>query len=66
LGCAELAGARQKDREVNERTFHTWMNLARLQALSHGEASLTRERWAAMLEMEGRRRQRLQPAQPAA
>jgi hypothetical protein len=62
----ELAGARQKDREVNERTFHTWMNLARLQALSHGEASLTRERWAAMLEMEGRRRQRLQPAQPAA
>ena len=26
--CAELAGARQKDREVNERTFHTWMNVS--------------------------------------
>ena len=25
---AELAGARQKDREVNERTFHTWMNVS--------------------------------------
>ena len=27
--CAELAGARQKDPNVNERTFHTWMNVRR-------------------------------------
>lgn len=25
---AELAGARQRDREVNERTCHTWMNVS--------------------------------------
>jgi hypothetical protein len=105
LVLAELAGARQKDREVTEVTFHTWMNvsasqllphlhryspawhnvggmfsnakvaksdlccrspplqLARLMALSHGEAALTRERWAAMQALESRRQQRL--AKPA-
>ncbi|EFN53539.1 hypothetical protein CHLNCDRAFT_136659 [Chlorella variabilis] len=61
----ELAGARQKDRDVNERTFHAWMNLARLLALSHGEAALTRERWAAMQALEGRRLQRLKVSQEA-
>lgn len=61
----ELAGARQKDREVNERTFHAWMNLARLLAVSHGEATLTRERWAAMQALESRRQQRLHGGVPA-
>ncbi|KAL4424256.1 hypothetical protein ABPG75_001557 [Micractinium tetrahymenae] len=55
----ELAGARQKNRDINERTFHTWMNLARLLALSHGEAALTRERWQAMRAMEEARAARL-------
>lgn len=35
------------------------LQLARLLALSHGEAALTRERWAAMQALEGRRLQRL-------
>jgi len=33
---AELAGARQKDREVNERTFHTWMNVRGVRVLVLG------------------------------
>ncbi|PSC74128.1 mini-chromosome maintenance complex-binding isoform A [Micractinium conductrix] len=57
----ELAGARQKDSGVNEQTFHTWMNLARLLALSHGESGLTRERWAGMRALEAARSARLAP-----
>ncbi|KAL4442708.1 hypothetical protein ABPG77_006702 [Micractinium sp. CCAP 211/92] len=61
----ELAGARQKDRDVTEQTFHTWMNLARLLALSHSEAELSRERWQAMRAMEGARAARLAAPQAA-
>ncbi len=41
------------------------LQLARLLALSHGEAELSRERWQAMRAMEGARAARLAAPQAA-
>jgi hypothetical protein len=48
----DLAGARQKDARVGEETFHKWLTVARLMAVSWGEGELTGERWRAAMEME--------------
>jgi len=48
----DLAGARQKDARVGEETFHKWLTVARLMAVSWGEEELTGERWRAAMEME--------------
>jgi hypothetical protein len=55
----DLAGAKQKDTSLGPESFHLWLNLARLLAVSHGEKELTAERWAQAMEMEGRRQERL-------
>lgn len=51
----DLAGARQKDARVGEETFHKWLTVARLMAVSWGEGELTGERWKGAMEMEKRR-----------
>lgn len=55
----ELAVAKQKDAAVTEETFHAWLNVARLLALSYGEEMLTMERWAHAMKLECRRRERI-------
>eukprot|EP00887_Chlorella_sp_A99_P007055 scaffold2.g7055.t1 len=61
----ELAAARQKDPELTQQSLHTWMNLARLDSISHGEGSLTPQRWQQALALDAARRERLRAAQPA-
>jgi hypothetical protein len=55
----DLAGAKQKDPSLTPDSFHLWLNLARLLAVSHGEKELTPERWAHALEMENKRQERM-------
>lgn len=56
----DLAVAKQKDAmNVNADTFHVWLNVARLLALSHGEKVLTEMRWEQALALEKKRKDRL-------
>lgn len=55
----DLAGAKQKDPSLTPESFHLWLNLARLLAVSNGEKELTPERWAQALEMEHKRQERI-------
>ncbi|KAK9804871.1 hypothetical protein WJX72_009431 [[Myrmecia] bisecta] len=60
---AELVACRQKDRKaIGAETFHTWLTMARLLALSHGEATLSEQRWAQMRALEHTRQERLRVA----
>jgi hypothetical protein len=55
----DLAEAKQKNPSLTPDTFHLWLNLARLLAVSHGEKELTPARWAQTLEMENKRQERM-------
>ncbi len=56
----DLTEARKKDAvNVTAETFHSWLNLARLLCLSHGETSLSLDRWRQVLSMEAERISRL-------
>ncbi|KAL4515627.1 hypothetical protein Ndes2437B_g07058 [Nannochloris sp. 'desiccata'] len=62
----DLAGAKQKDPSLTPESFHLWLNLARLLAVSHGEKELTPERWVQALDMEHRRQERIPKTASAA
>lgn len=49
----------KEDQLTDVSTFHSWITLARLLAISHGERRLLPERWAAMRKMERQRVARL-------
>jgi hypothetical protein len=56
----DLTEARKKDAvNVTAETFHSWLNLARLLSLSHGERSLSLDRWRQVLSMEAERIRRI-------
>ena len=56
----DLTEARKKDAvNVTAETFHSWLNLARLLSLSHGEMSLSLDRWRQVLSMEAERIRRI-------
>ncbi len=56
----DLTDARKKDSaNVTAETFHSWLNLARLLCLSHGETSLSLDRWRQVLSMEAERIRRI-------
>ena len=72
---ADLARRRGADRSLGAAEMHRLLCLARLLALSHGEAELSAERWAAALALEAARaardppppqQQQQQQQQPAA
>ena len=44
---------------VTAETFHSWMTLARLMALSHGESVIGVEHWNLVRALEKRRTERL-------
>jgi hypothetical protein len=57
----DMTEARKRDAaNVNAETFHTWLNIARLQCLSHCESELTLDRWRQVLRMEDQRLGRMQ------
>ena len=57
---SDMTDARKKDSaNVNAETFHSWLNLARLLCLSHGEGELSLERWRQVLAMEAERLRRI-------
>ena len=45
----------QADKKVGEEGLHRWLTLARLLAMSHGEATVSNQRWQEMLALEARR-----------
>lgn len=56
----DMTEARKKDStNVTAETFHSWLNLARLLCLSHGESVLSVERWQQVLAMEAERVKRI-------
>ncbi|KAL6782238.1 hypothetical protein ACKKBG_A06055 [Auxenochlorella protothecoides x Auxenochlorella symbiontica] len=61
----DLASARQKDAAITPASLHHLLNVARLLAVSHGEAELTAGRWAAVQSMELRRSARCNPTPSA-
>ncbi len=50
---------RKTDTSILADDFHVWLTVARFQAISFGEQSLTQERWKYTLEKEAERRHRL-------
>eukprot|EP00891_Asterochloris_glomerata_P002440 jgi/Astpho2/2440/Aster-x1076 len=54
----ELVQARSEDKSLDAAVFHTWLTLARLQAISHGEMTLTTQRWQKMRKLEHARAER--------
>lgn len=59
----DMTEARKKDAaNMNAGTFHTWMNIARLFCLSHGETEMTLTRWRQVMDMEAQRLARCTPA----
>jgi len=63
---AALARRRGADRSLGAAEMHRLLCLARLLALSHGEAELSAERWAAALALEAARAARDPPQQQQA
>jgi hypothetical protein len=56
----DMTEARKKDSaNVTAETFHSWLNLARLLCLSHGETELSLDRWRQVLAMEAERLKRI-------
>lgn len=51
---ADLASARSRDRELSQEDMHDWLNLARLLAVSRGEAELSESRWKEAGELRAR------------
>eukprot|EP00743_Colponemidia_sp_Colp-15_P007560 GILK01008173.1.p1 GENE.GILK01008173.1~~GILK01008173.1.p1 ORF type:complete len:668 (+),score=75.35 GILK01008173.1:70-2004(+) len=56
---ADFVRARQEDPKVSQDTFHGWMSLARLAALSFGETVLTVDRWNYTRDLERNRASRV-------
>ncbi|CAM6091635.1 unnamed protein product [Calypogeia fissa] len=48
----EIVEARQNDPSLTPEIFHRWLSLARLLCLSHGERTLSLQRWRRVREME--------------
>ena len=42
---ADIVSARNEDKSLTADTFHSWMTMARLMALSYGSAAITSEHW---------------------
>lgn len=68
----DMVGARQQNGEsISQEYMHLWLSLAKLNAISHGEESLSVDRWRQTGELEKQRLARLPeeserpPAQPA-
>jgi hypothetical protein len=59
---ADLAEAKGADRTLGEDDLSRWLLLARLTALSHGESTLTPERWAQARALEQARAHRASAA----
>ena len=52
----DFVSARQSDDTLTLADFHSWLTVARLLALSLGEAKITKEVWSRMRDLEQRRR----------
>ncbi len=64
---ADIVAARAADRDgTREEDLHCWLTVARLDALAHGEAALSAERWAACRAREAARAARVRAAAAAA
>jgi DNA replicative helicase MCM subunit Mcm2 (Cdc46/Mcm family) len=50
---------RKKDPRIKQESFHLWLTLSRLLALSFGQETLKEEIWMRMLSMEDARLSRL-------
>ena len=56
---ADIVSARNEDKSLTADTFHSWMTMARLMALSYGSAAITSEHWNLVRQLERRREERL-------
>ena len=52
----DFVSARQADESLTPANFHAWLAVARLLALSHGEAKITMPIWTHMKALEAQRR----------
>ncbi|CAK9260337.1 unnamed protein product [Sphagnum jensenii] len=55
----DLVAARQEDRTLGPETFHRWLTMARLMAVSYMEPTLLPERWRMVRDLEFRCAERL-------
>lgn len=56
---SDIVAARKEDGTLTAETFHSWMTLARLMALSHGSGSISIEHWNLVRSLENRRTERV-------
>ena len=56
---ADIVSARNEDKSLTADTFHSWMTMARLMALSYGSTAITSEHWNLVRQLERRREERL-------